>query len=81
MPPDRPKVRALRALGRVPLLPGPPPSSEWPAPTNLFEKAEYCNVYCSVQWINGVLTKKKEKTPKVESLEPRIWNMMITVLL
>ena len=41
MPPDPLKVHALRALGRVPLPPGPPPSSEWPAPTNLFEKAGY----------------------------------------
>jgi len=39
MPPEPLKVYALRALGRMPSPPGPPPSSEWPAPTNLFEKA------------------------------------------
>ena len=39
-PQTRLKVRALRALGRVPSPPWPPPSSQWPTPTNLFEKAD-----------------------------------------
>jgi len=40
MPPDPLKVHAPRELGRVPSPPWPPPSSEWPAPKNLFEKAD-----------------------------------------
>ena len=40
-------AHALRALGRVPLLPWPPPFSEWPASTNLFEKvAFWTNFLC-----------------------------------
>ena len=51
MPPDPLKVHALRALGRVPLPPGPPPSSEWPAPTNLFEKAAYTGLKLNSRWL------------------------------